>query len=173
MTTSATAAAPITPLTRAQKRVAAHLVCGLTNPEIAGEEHLSGDTVSSHVRVMRESLHCPPRSSRAVLAHALLSHEQVPPPPPPPPLLRRAFEPDADDLLLIRAVAEHSRPDDIARAARIPAGELRARTDGLVRRAGASNAAHLIGLAHTHGIFGGEGSATAEQSLAQPAGAVR
>jgi DNA-binding CsgD family transcriptional regulator len=164
-----TVAAPITPLTRAQKRVAAHLVCGLTNPEIAGEEHLSGDTVSSHVRVMRESLHCPPRSSRAVLAHALLSHQQV----PPPPLLRRAFEPDADDLLLIRAIAEHSRPDDIARAARIPAGELRTRTDGLVRRAGASNAAHLIGLAHTHGILSGEATTPAEQPPAQPAGAAR
>ncbi|WP_327378776.1 LuxR C-terminal-related transcriptional regulator (plasmid) [Streptomyces sp. NBC_01216] len=166
-----TVAAPITPLTRAQKRVATHLVCGLTNPEIAGEEHLSGDTVSSHVRVMRESLHCPPRSSRAVLAHALLSHQQVP--PPPPSLLRRAFEPDADDQLLIRAIAEHSRPDDIARAARIPAGELRTRTDGLVRRAGASNAAHLIGLAHTHAILGGEGSTAAEQPPAQPAGAAR
>ncbi|WP_107470940.1 LuxR C-terminal-related transcriptional regulator [Streptomyces sp. WZ.A104] len=166
-----TVAAPITPLTRAQKRVAAHLVCGLTNPEIAGEEHLSGDTVSSHVRVMRESLHCPPRSSRAVLAHTLLSHQQVP--PPPPPLLRRVFEPDADDLLLIRAIAEHSRPDDIARAARIPVGELRTRTDGLVRRTGASNAAHLIGLAHTHGILGGEATTTAEQPPVQPAGAVR
>ncbi|MEU8759504.1 LuxR C-terminal-related transcriptional regulator [Streptomyces sp. NPDC048659] len=171
MTTSATVAAPITPLTRAQKRVAAHLVCGLTNPEIAGEEHLSGDTVSSHVRVMRESLHCPPRSSRAVLAHTLLSHQQVP--PPPPPLLRRAFEADADDLLLIRAIAEHSRPDDIARAARIPVGELRTRTDGLARRTGASNAAHLIGLAHTHGILGGEATTTAEQPPVQPAGAVR
>src|SRR6185295_16564271 len=49
---------------------------------------------------------------------------------------------------------------DIARAARIPAGELRTRTDGLVRRAGASNAAHLIGLAHTHGILSGEATTT-------------
>lgn len=169
--TTTTVAAPVTPLTRAQRRIAAHLVCGLTNPEIAGEEHLSGDTVSSHVRVMRQNLHCPPRSSRAVLAHALLTHQQAP--PPPRPLLRRAFEPDADDQLLIRAIAEHSRPDDIARAARIPGGELRTRTDGLVRRAGASNAAHLIGLAHTLGIFSDEGTTVTEQHSAQSAGAAR
>ncbi|MDR3083385.1 MAG: DNA-binding protein, partial [Streptomyces sp.] len=118
----------ITPLTAAQKRVAAHLVCGLTNREIATEEHRTGDTVTSYIRTMRQHLHCPPRASRAVLAHALLSHKQVP--PPPLPLWRRPFEPDEDDQRLIRAHAEHSRPADIARAAGVSAGELRARAVG-------------------------------------------
>ncbi|WP_073227125.1 LuxR C-terminal-related transcriptional regulator [Streptomyces sp. NBRC 110465] len=165
-----THAAPITPLTAAQKRIAAHLVCGLTNSEIAGEEHLAQDTVSSHIRVMRQNLHCPPRASRALLAHALLSHQQV---PPPPPEQDRAFETDEDDKRLVRAIAEHSSPADIARAAGIPAGELRNRTDGLVRRAGADNAAHLIGLAHAQGLLGGEGTAAAAQAPTEPVGAMR
>lgn len=163
--------APITPLTAAQKRVAAHLVCGLTNSEIASEEQMAHDTVTSHIRGMRQSLHCPPRATRAVLAHALLSHKQVP--PPPLPLLRRPFEPDQDDQRLIRANAEHSRAADVARAARVPASELRARTDTLSRRAGANNATHLVGLAHTRGLFGGQGATASVQPQAEPAGTAR
>ncbi|HEY8986022.1 MAG TPA: hypothetical protein VIU15_41410 [Streptomyces sp.] len=43
-TTSGTA--PITPLTAAQKRIATHLVCGLTNNETAIEKHLAQNTVT-------------------------------------------------------------------------------------------------------------------------------
>ncbi|MFD9052747.1 LuxR C-terminal-related transcriptional regulator [Streptomyces zaomyceticus] len=161
----------ITPLTAAQRRVGAHLVCGLTNSEIADKEQLADDTVKSYIREMRQSLHCPPRASRAVLAHALLSHKQVP--PPPLPHLRLPFEPDEHDQRLLRANADHTRPADVARAARVPASQLRARTDDLVRRAGADNTTHLIGLAHAWDLFSGLDATTSMQRQAEPAGAAR
>lgn len=159
----------ITPLTAAQKAVGAHLVRGLTNSEIADKEQLADETVKSYIREMRQNLHCPPRASRAVLAHALLSHKQV----PPPPHRRPPFEPDEDDQRLLRAYADHTRPADIARAALLPASRLRARTDDLVRRAGADNATHLIGLAHAWDLFSDPDATTSIQRQAEPAGVAR
>ncbi|MER6116105.1 LuxR C-terminal-related transcriptional regulator [Streptomyces sp. NPDC001743] len=161
----------ITPLTPAQKRVGAHLVRGLTTSEIADEEQLSEDTVNSYIRGMRQNLHCPPRASRAVLAHALLSHQQVP--PPPPPHQRPPLEPDEHDQRLLRAHADHTRPADIARAALLPTSHLRARTDDLVRRAGADNTTHLIALAHAWGLFSGPDATAPMQRQAEPSGAAR
>ncbi|MEE1930668.1 LuxR C-terminal-related transcriptional regulator [Streptomyces sp. TRM 70351] len=164
MTTATTA--PITPITPAQKRIAAHLVCGLTNSEIAGKEQLAHDTVKSHIRTMRQNLRCPQRSSRPVLAHTLLRHAQVSPPPLPAGC--GAFEADEDDQRLIRAIAEHSRPADIARAAGMTQRHLRDRANDLAHRAGAADTTHLVALAHTHGILNSEGTAATQPPVTAP-----
>ncbi|MFC9266245.1 LuxR C-terminal-related transcriptional regulator [Streptomyces zhihengii] len=160
----------ITPLTASQRRIGAHIVWGLSNSEIAGEEHLTLETVRSHISTMRLRLHCPPRASRAVLAHTLLRLKQV---PPPELTLRHSFMPDTEGQRLIHALAEHSPRGDIARAAGIPTGALRTRTDVLVRQAGAANVPHLIGLAHTHGILGTDEPTTTPPPPNGPAGAAR
>ncbi|MFE9802967.1 LuxR C-terminal-related transcriptional regulator [Streptomyces goshikiensis] len=155
---------PVSPITPAQKRLAAHLVQGLSNSEIAAEEYLAPDTVSSHVRGIRQNLHCPPRSSRPVLAHALLLHGQVE--APPLPALRPAFEANEHERLLLRAIAEHSAPADIARAAKIAPRDLKSRTEELVRAAGASDSTHLVGLGHALGLLGPAGHDAASRPAA-------
>ncbi|MET9110069.1 LuxR C-terminal-related transcriptional regulator [Streptomyces zhihengii] len=160
----------ITPLTAAQRRIGGHIVWGLSNSEIAVQVHLTLETVRSHISTMRLRLHCPPRASRAVLAHTLLRLQQV---PPPELTLRHSFVPDAEERQLIHALAKHSPRGDIARAAGIPTGALRTRTDGLVRQAGAANVPHLIGLAHTHRILGSGESTIAVPPPNGPLGAAR
>ncbi|MEU6214384.1 LuxR C-terminal-related transcriptional regulator [Streptomyces sp. NPDC047023] len=148
--------APITPITPSQKRLAAHLLQGLSNSEIAAQEYLALDTVSSHLRGMRQNLHCPPRCSRPVLAHMLLVHRQVGPPPVPPLCL--PFAATEDDRLLLHAIAEHSAPADIARAARIAPCDLKPLTESLIRTVGATSATHLVGLGHALGLLGESGT---------------
>ncbi|MBM9624637.1 hypothetical protein [Streptomyces zhihengii] len=160
----------ITPLTTTQRKIGAHNVWGLSNSEIAEAEHLTLETVRSYIGTMRLRLHCPPRASRAVLAHTLLRLKQV---PPPELTVRHSFVPDADGRRLIHALAEHSQRGDIARATGIPTGALRTRTDVLVRQAGAANVPHLIGLAHTDGILGAEEPTTATPPPNGPAEAGR
>ncbi|WP_331752395.1 LuxR C-terminal-related transcriptional regulator [Streptomyces sp. NBC_00829] len=159
-----TTTAPITPITPAQQRIAEHLVQGLTNSEIATEEHLSGDTVSSHIRGMRQNLHCPPRSSRPVLAHALLLHRQVA--VPSLPVSRPPFTADENQQRLLKALAGHSAPADIARAARIARADVKPFTEDLVRAAGANDATQLIGWGHALGLLGDDGQGAPDPSAA-------
>ncbi|KOU40201.1 hypothetical protein ADK55_32085 [Streptomyces sp. WM4235] len=147
-----TTTAPVKPLPPAQKRIAEHLVQGLSNNEIATKEHLSLDTVSSHIRGMRQSLHCPPRASRPVLVHTLLLHRQVTTPQFPPQ--RPTFQPSEVEQLLLKAIAEHSAPADIARAAKIAPSDVKARTQDLVRAAGVIDSTRLMSLGHALGFLG-------------------
>ncbi|MBT1189537.1 DNA-binding protein [Streptomyces sp. CJ_13] len=155
-----TTTAPITPITPAQKRIAEQLVQGLTNSEIASEEHLSRGTVSSHVRGMRQNLHCPRRSSRPVLAHALLIHRQVAVPSLSP--LQPSFTADEGQKRLLKAIAEHSSPADNARAAKIPLADVKPLTEDLVRAAGATDSTQLVGWGHALGLLGEGGQDTTD-----------
>ncbi|WEH37870.1 LuxR C-terminal-related transcriptional regulator (plasmid) [Streptomyces sp. AM 4-1-1] len=166
-----TTAAPITPITPAQKRIAERLVRGRTNSEIAAEGHLSGATVTSHIRGMRRSLRCPPRSSRPVLAHALLLHRQVP--VPSLSVVRPSFAADEDQRRLLTALAEHSALADIAKAAKITPADVKASTEDLVRAAGVANATQLVGWGHALGLLGADAEVVPSSSTAVGEGAAR
>ncbi|MFD8978558.1 LuxR C-terminal-related transcriptional regulator [Streptomyces sp. NPDC059564] len=146
-----TDAAPIKPLSRAQRPIAQHLVEGLSTAEIAGRVWVTDSTVTSHLRRIRSNLHCDTRCSRAVLAHALLQADLVKPPVLPP--LFKPFTPSPAALLLLRAIAEHSAAADIARAAKVAPSSLGARTRKLIYAMRAHDAAHLVGLGHTLGLL--------------------
>lgn len=165
-----TTTAPITPLTAAQIRIATHLVQGLTNREIATAEHLTPGTVSGQISGLRQNLHCPPHSSRPFLAHTLLLHRLVPPPPLPEP--HPPFTANENEQLLLKAIAEHSAPANIARAAKIAPGDVKCHTQDLVLAARATDPTHLVALGHTLGILGATGHG-APSRVASPEGATR
>jgi DNA-binding CsgD family transcriptional regulator len=76
----------------------------------------------------------------------------------------------AKEWTLLRAVAEHCRTEDIARAAGVAPADVRALTDDLVLKANTINAAQLVGLAHSWGLFG---NTPGQPMAATPAGAAR
>ncbi|MGW0770660.1 LuxR C-terminal-related transcriptional regulator [Streptomyces sp. NPDC002676] len=161
MTPPVTTSAPTTPLTPSLQRVAQHLANGLTPQEIATETELSPVTVRQYVRDIRENLHCPPRCKPPVIVHRLFAVQQVASPVAdrPRPELR------AEQLLLLRAVAEHSDARDIAIAAKIAPADLRAAHDQLLADTGAQDTTQLVILAHGWKLL------TAEQTHATRAGA--
>ncbi|MFE9974024.1 LuxR C-terminal-related transcriptional regulator [Streptomyces hirsutus] len=161
MTPPVTTSAPITPLTPTLQRVAQHLANGLTAQEIATQTALSPVTIRQYIRDIRESLHCPPRCKPPVIVHRLFVDQQVAPPTAdsPVPTLR------SDQLLLLRAVAEHSDPRDIAVAAKLAPADQRAALDQLLTDTGAQDTTHLVLLAHGWNLL------TAEQAHGARSGA--
>ncbi|MFE2268470.1 LuxR C-terminal-related transcriptional regulator [Streptomyces lavendulae] len=160
MTTTDTPSSP-TLLTRDQRRVAARLVYGASNQLIAVHVHLAVFTVASHLAAARRKLDRP-GSSRAVLAHALLTAREV----QPPAITGPTPEFTARDRQVIRAVAEHSHNAAIGDAIGVRADDVRAEIDALAAKAGAHNAVHLVGLGHAWGILG---KSAAASTLSQPA----
>ncbi|GAX56689.1 DNA-binding protein [Streptomyces olivochromogenes] len=144
MTPPVTTSAPITPLTPTLQRVAQHLANPLTPQEIATKTGLSAVTVRQYVRDIRESLHCPPRCKPPVIVHRLFALQQVAPPTADSP----TPELGSEQLLLLRAVAEHSDARDIAVAAKIAPADLRAALDQLLADTGARDTTQLVILAH-------------------------
>ncbi|MEU3550598.1 MULTISPECIES: LuxR C-terminal-related transcriptional regulator [Streptomyces] len=144
MTPPATTSAPITPLTPALQRVAQHLANGLTPAQIATQTGLSAVTVRQYVREIRQSLHCPPRCKPPVIVHRLFTAQLVIPPTADRPAPRLS----SDQLLLLRAVAEHSDAREIAVAAKLAPADLRAALDQLLADTGAQDTTQLVVLAH-------------------------
>ncbi|MFI1929232.1 DNA-binding protein [Streptomyces sp. NPDC020330] len=144
-----TTSAPITPLNPAQLRVAQQLVDGRSAREIAEMSGLSIETIREYVRVIRQSLHCPPRCKPHVLVHFVLAAGQVTPPTTerPPPVLNEA------QGLLLRAVAEHSASRDVALAARIAPADLRSALGELLDKTGTDDVTQLVVLAHAWGLL--------------------
>ncbi|MFG3076340.1 LuxR C-terminal-related transcriptional regulator [Streptomyces sp. NPDC048225] len=139
-----TTSAPITPLTPTLQRVAQHLASGLTAQEIATQTGLSAVTVRQYIRDIRESLHCPPRCKPPVIVHRLFALQQV----DSPTADRPAPELRPEQLLLLRAVAEHSDARDITVAAKIAPADLRAALDQLLADTDAQDTTRLVILAH-------------------------
>ncbi|MEN8654348.1 DNA-binding protein [Streptomyces sp. 21So2-11] len=164
MTPPMTTSAPITPLTPTLKRVARHLVDGLTtNRDLATKTGLSANTVRQYVRDIRKSVHCPPRSKPQVLVHLLLAAEQVAPPSTDQP----APELNAEQKLLLKAVAEHGSPRDIARAAKLAPANLRTALDQLLAEGGATDVTQLVVLAHAWRLLGTVPTGTVESGAVQ------
>ncbi|QFX80045.1 DNA-binding protein [Streptomyces sp. SYP-A7193] len=145
-----TAHAPITPLTPTLQRVAQHLANGLTAQEIATQTGLAAVTVRQYLRDIRESLHCPPRCKPPVIVHRLFAVQQVASPTADRPTPRLSPE----QLLLLRAVAEHSDARDIAVAAKLAPADQRAALDQLLIDTGARDTTHLVILAHGWKLLG-------------------
>ncbi|MEU0305823.1 LuxR C-terminal-related transcriptional regulator [Streptomyces cyaneofuscatus] len=150
MPLSMTTSAPITPLNPAEHRVARQLVDGLSTREIAARSGLSINTVREYVRVIRQSLHCPPRCKLQVVVHFVLASGQVAPPATerPAPVLNEA------EGLLLKAVAEHSASGDVALAAKIAPVDLRSALGELLDRTGADDVTQLVVMAHAWGLLG-------------------
>lgn len=144
VTPPVTTSAPITPLTPTLQRVAQHLANGLSAQEIATQTVLSPVTVRQYLRDIRESLHCPPRCKPAVIVHRLFTTQQV----ASPTAGRPAPSLTPEQRVLLRAVAEHSDPRDIAVAAKLAPADQRAALDQLLADTGARDATHLVILAH-------------------------
>ncbi|NEB88918.1 DNA-binding protein [Streptomyces anulatus] len=155
--------APITPLNPAQHRVAQQLVEGLSTQEIAAKNGLAIETIRQYVRNIRRSLHCPPRCKPHVLVHYVLAAGQVTPPATerPLPVL------DEAQRLLLRAVAEHSAPRDVALAAKIAPADLRTALYELLDTTGADTVTQLVVLAHAWGLLGAGPTGTVESGAAR------
>ncbi|MEV7064367.1 DNA-binding protein [Streptomyces collinus] len=161
MTPPVTTSTPITPLTPTLQRVAQHLANGFVPQEIATQSGLSAVTVRQYIRDIRECLHCPPRCKPPVIVHRLFALQQVASPTadrPTPDL-------SSDQLLLLKAVAEHSDARDIAVAAKLAPADLRAALDQLLADTGAQDTTQLVILAHGWNLL------TPEQTHATQSGA--
>ncbi|MFE5842047.1 hypothetical protein ACFQ7N_10410 [Streptomyces niveus] len=137
-----TSAAPPRVLTASEKRAAEEAAAGRTDEEIARRMSIGPRSVSLLLsRIGRRNGGGRSRPARiySALAAGLIT-----------PLVPARGAPDFTDadLLLIRALAEHSEPDAVAAAARLHTSELIVRTALLVLRAGARDATHLVALAH-------------------------
>ncbi|GHB74267.1 hypothetical protein GCM10010377_75830 [Streptomyces viridiviolaceus] len=144
-----TVPAPTTPLTPAERRVAQHLVRGVTPQSIAAGTGLSAATIRQYVREMREKLHCPPRCPLPVLVHALLVSGET----TPPPTDRPAPELNPAEQKLLRAIVEQSTTAGIALAAGIAPADYRSALDALLDTAGAADATELVVLAHAWNVI--------------------
>ncbi|MGW0538284.1 hypothetical protein [Streptomyces sp. NPDC003032] len=136
-----------TALTPVQQEAARRLVDG-TLPEFAAHRHRSPITTRTLLFSLRTRV-AAPGSSRAVLAHVLLSTGQVPPPTP------AGSAPDFTDaeLLLLRALAQYAEGTAIAGVCDLPVKGLRNRIDELCAKAGAADPAHLVALGHAWQIL--------------------
>lgn len=163
VTPAMTTEAPITLLRPNLQRVAQHLVEGLTPRQIAMETGRSPVTIRQYVRDIRVRLQCPPRCKMAVLAHFLLATRQV----NPPSTDRPTPELSTEQLLLIRAVAEHSKVFDIASAAKIVPADVRYALDELCANTGTSDGTQLVVLAHAWGLLGSGPTGKVESGAVQ------
>ncbi|MFD4338081.1 DNA-binding protein [Streptomyces anulatus] len=163
MTLSMTTRAPITPLSPAQHRVAQQLVDGLSTQEIATRNGLAFETIRQYVRDIKRCLHLPPRCKPHVLVHFVLAAEQVTPPATeqPAPVLTEK------QGLLLRAVAEHSAPRDVALAAKIAPADLRTALYELLDTTGADTVTRLVVLAHAWGLLGARPAVAGESGAAR------
>ncbi|GAB2882104.1 DNA-binding protein [Streptomyces deserti] len=152
-----TSPASTTRLTPAERRVAEHLVLGLTAREIAAAAQLSLNTTHSYLGSMRGRFHCPPRCPLPVLVHALLNSGEV----TPPATDKSAPTLSPAEQRLLQAIAEQSKPFDIAFAAGIVPADFHSARDELLDKTGAADATQLIVLAHTWNLLGTGQSAKA------------
>jgi DNA-binding NarL/FixJ family response regulator len=145
-----TTTAWITPLPPTLQRVAQHLVDGLTPPDIAIKMGLTISTVRQYICDIRTNLGCPPRCTAPVLVHCLFTAKEAKRPTTDKPT------PDLSpgQQLLLQAVAEHSKPRDIALAVKIAPADVRSALDELLDRTGAADVTQLIVLAHAWGLLG-------------------
>jgi DNA-binding NarL/FixJ family response regulator len=152
-----------TPLSPAQQRVAQQLVDGLTPRDIAAKTGLTATTVRQYVRDIRDNLHCPPRCAIPVIVHFLFTAKEAEPPTTDKP----APDLSPEQQLLLQAVAEHSKPGDIALAAKIAPADVRSARDALLDKTGSADATQLIVLAHVWGLLGARPASTVQSGASQ------
>ncbi|NUK23939.1 LuxR C-terminal-related transcriptional regulator [Streptomyces lunaelactis] len=151
-----TAPAPITQLTPAERRIAQHVVNGLPARQIAVTETLSHHAVRAHMVSLRRKLHCPERCSLAVITHRLLSANEATAPAPDTP----APDLNTEQTNLLKAVAEHTKPLDIARGANMAPADLRAALVQLLADTGATDTTRLVARAHGWNLLNAQQTST-------------
>lgn len=158
MTPPITTSAPITPLKPTLRRIAQHLVDGLTTQDIATRTGLSANSIRQYIYEIRRSVHCPPRCKPPVLLHFLYTAQEAELPPADRPV--PDLSPEQGRLL--RAVAEHSKPRDIALAANIAPADVRSALNELLDKTGTADATQLVVLGHTWGLLGADTTGTVQ-----------
>ncbi|MER5887783.1 MFS transporter [Streptomyces sp. NPDC001941] len=137
-------------ISSAHQRVAALLLLDWSNPSIAAHLGLQLTTINGHLAAMRRRLGCPPRSTRAVLAHALLTHQQV----PPPRLPHRDIELTGHERRLLLAIGEHTTACAIAATLSLPVQEVAHAAAALRTKAQVSSDLELIVRGHALHLIG-------------------
>ncbi|MFI8872251.1 helix-turn-helix transcriptional regulator [Streptomyces sp. NPDC055243] len=163
MTLPMTSSAPITPLKPTLQRIAQHLVEGLTTRDIATRTGLSANSIRQYVYEIRRSVHCPPRCKPPVLVHFLCTAKEVELPTTGMPV--PDLSPEQESLL--QAVAEHSKPRDIALAANIAPADVRSALNELLDKTRTADATQLVVLAHTWGLLGASPTSTVQSGASQ------
>lgn len=69
--------------------------------------------------------------------------------------------------MLLKAVAEHSTPRDIALAAKIAPADLQSALNKLREETGAADVTQLVVLAHAWGLLGAKSTGTVESGAGQ------
>ncbi|MER5887780.1 hypothetical protein ABT160_28525 [Streptomyces sp. NPDC001941] len=144
-----TAAAPPPQISKSHRPLAKAYARGLPLARIAREAGLSRSSLARCLAQMREQMHCPPGASRAVLVHALLTHQQVPRPSTPRPDLILTV----DEVRLLRAISEHSTHQSICNATGLSSRRRRNATRALLAKTGAVDSTHLVVIGHAMGIL--------------------
>lgn len=140
-TSAAPPRAPSPRLTPIEKRALAHAAAGWTNPEIARQLRLPPGKITQFLSGLAQIYGT--GESRPALIRAVLADRLIDLPEPG----RLAPEFTDPELTLVRAIARHRGPNDVAAAARLTSlTDLVTRTDHVVRKAGARNATHLVAL---------------------------
>ncbi|MDT0616469.1 helix-turn-helix domain-containing protein [Streptomyces lancefieldiae] len=150
---------PTTPLTKAERDVAALVATGLGPHTIAARRRLAPSTVKKRLHTLRSKLHCP-GAPHHVLVHAVLSAGQALTPPAPRP----APDVSPDQARLWRALAVHRLAPDIGQAAGIAPSAVKKRTAQLLTAVGARDLTHLVILGHAWGQLTAENPAPVHAS---------
>ncbi|MFG3134410.1 LuxR C-terminal-related transcriptional regulator [Streptomyces tendae] len=137
---------PTTPLTRAEKDVAALVAAGLGLHTIAARRCLAPSTVKKYLHVLRSKLNCT-GAPQHLLVHAILSAGQA----PMPAALRPAPDVSPEQVRLWRALAVHRLAPDVGQAAGIAPYSVKKRTAHLLAAVGATDLSHLVILGHAWG----------------------
>jgi DNA-binding NarL/FixJ family response regulator len=138
-------------LTARQECVAALLVCGVSDNFIAHQLRCSPQTVKGHYLVALRRKLAVWGCTRPMLCDALLTRGLV-----PPPVATRPAPCFTDRELTLLRNLTHGRVKAVAETAGTDTGAVQARIDGLVARAGADNATHLVGLARRWRLLDGD-----------------
>ncbi|MFD5307935.1 LuxR C-terminal-related transcriptional regulator [Streptomyces ardesiacus] len=137
---------PTTPLTKAEKDVAALAAAGLGLHTIAARRGRAPSTVKKHLHTLRAKLNCT-GAPHHFLVHAVLSAGQA----PTPVALRPAPEVSPEQVGLWRALAGHRLAPDVGQAAGIAPSSVKKHTVRLLTAVGARDLTHLVILGHAWG----------------------
>ncbi|TXL83953.1 helix-turn-helix transcriptional regulator [Streptomyces sp. IB2014 016-6] len=145
-------------LTAAEKQVLTLVAAGLLNKEVASRLGVRPGTVSQHLEsaAIRLDTRTRPGHVRAALRTGQISAPVLP-----------GDAPDftGTELTLLRAYTRHSTLGAIATAAGISQPGVKVRVAQLVKKAGARDRAHLIGLAHAWGLAVGHPTTGGRRAL--------
>ncbi|MGQ5596857.1 LuxR C-terminal-related transcriptional regulator [Streptomyces sp. ESR1.13] len=137
---------PTTPLSKAEKDVAALAAAGLGLHTIAARRDMAPSTVKKHLHTLRSKLNCT-GAPQHLLVHAILSARQA----PTPAALRPAPEVSPEQVRLWRALASHRLAPDVGQAAGIASSSVKKHTAHLLTAVGARDLTHLVILGHAWG----------------------